>query len=175
MAAIGGYPLDPQQESEWCWAAVAQSVARYVDPQSKITQCAIANKVAAKKGASKNKPNCCTTADSSTCNCPQKLTDALDTLGEKTVSPLRIINRPLSFQELKQELDAELPVCIRIAWEGGGAHFVVITGYGRLTSGAQHVDVADPLYPDCTIDYEELRNAYHGDGQWTHSYLLKGY
>ena len=158
MANPDEYPLDPQEESEWCWAAVAQSVAKYFD-ESAQSQCAIAGLVM-KDG------NCCDNPVG--CNEPAALTKALTKVGK----PPELVNRPLIPRELQKELDEHRPVCIRIGWDGGGGHFVVITGYQVLTSGALHVNVADPLYPNCTIDYDELSTSYHGDGQWTHSYLV---
>jgi hypothetical protein len=166
MPGIGGYPLDLQEESEWCWAAVSQSVARFFDPQSGLKQCDIAAQVT-------NQPGCC--GNIRECNAPARLTDALPVAlaGKPSGASLKqVVSRPLRFDELQRELDAGRPVCIRIGWDGGGGHFIVLTGYQVLSSGDQHVDVADPLYPDCTVDYDELTNAYHGDGQWTHSFLL---
>ena len=165
MSGIGGYPMDLQEESEWCWAAVALSVAKFFYPQSGEKQCDIAAKVTDKR-------HCCDAPPE--CNEPQRLTDALRVAlsAQSGASLTKVVPRPLRFDELQRELDAARPVCIRIGWDGGGGHFVVLTGYQVLSSGDRHVDVADPLYPDCTVDYEELTNAYHGDGQWTHSFLL---
>lgn len=168
MPGIGGYPIELQEESEWCWAAVALSVVKYFQNASQPqTQCAIASKVL-------HSQQCCLPDKNNICNQPVKLGDALGAKGIGALRQAGEIPRPLRFEEVQRELDAHRPICIRIGWDGGGAHAVVITGYQVLEGGIRHVDVADPMYPDCTIDYEELTNAYHGDGQWTHSYLLKG-
>jgi hypothetical protein len=166
MPDTGGYLLETQEESEWCWAAVAQSVERFFDPNAELTQCQIANNVIVRR-------NCCGDPVPDSCNVPQRLTDALGNRGIDRLQKDGALSRPLSFGELQQQLDAHRPVCVRIEWDGGGGHAVVVTGYQLLSSGARLVDVADPLYPDCTVDYEELANAYQGDGRWTDSFLVK--
>ena len=69
MPGIGGYPMDLQEESEWCWAAVALSVAKFFHPQLELEQCRIAAGVTGKA--------CCGDDPSPECNVPERLTDAL--------------------------------------------------------------------------------------------------
>src|ERR1700682_5031054 len=63
--------MQPQQESEWCWAAVSSSVERYFSPTSHQTQCMIARGVLGIAG-------CC--GDATPCNQPARLQDALTLL-----------------------------------------------------------------------------------------------
>jgi hypothetical protein len=154
------FQIESQQKSEWCWAAVAVSIDKYFNPNSTRTQCQIAERVL-------NAQNCCNAA-ADNCNQPATLIEALQKINRWS----RTLDRPLRFDEIRQELDAGRPVCARIQWTGGGDHFVVIAGYEVLRSGALHVFVEDPVNPSSTVDYDEFKTAYYGDGAWVDSYLV---
>ena len=103
-------------------------------------------------------------------NAPEALQTALDVIG--------MGNTPeaggIKFKSLQTEIDAGRPVCARIQWTGGGAHFVVLCGYQEWISGGntlQTVDVADPFYPDSTRRFDDFPASYHGGGEWSHTYL----
>jgi hypothetical protein len=155
----GQFQIETQEKSEWCWAAVAVSIDKYFNSKSTLTQCEVANRVLGGE-------NCC--KSNGNCNQPETLIDALNSV--KRLSST--LTGPLSFELVRGELDAGRPVCARIKWSGGGAHFVVITGYQLLTSGARHLEVVDPFNPNSTIDYDDLCNAYYGDGTWADTYLV---
>ena len=157
--------VEPQQQSEWCWAAVTLAVEKYFNPASTLTQCSIANRVLGQK-------SCCgDQKEQAACNKLEELQNALASVNRLAAA----IARPLRFTEVKQQIDAGLPVCARIQWASGGAHFVVLEGYRVLPSGAQHVYVADPLNPSAEVDFEEFMLAYHGEGEWTGSYLVQAW
>lgn len=160
------FQIQKQLEDKWCWAAVAVSVDHYFFPGSTSSQCRIARDVL-------GVPQCC--GDPDACNTAAKLQDALD-----AISRLReILPRALLFDEIRQEIDAGQPVCARIGWNGGGGHFVVVSGYRQTVSGTQLVDVADPLFPNSTVLYDEFVSAYQnteepeGGGQWTATFLVR--
>src|SRR5437867_2038718 len=128
------FQIEKQLQDKWCWAAVSVSVDHYFSPGSTFSQCRIARDVLG------GLP-CCGAPD--TCNTPASLRAALDDVGRFRDR----LPRPLLFDEIRQEIDARSPVCVRIGWNGGGGHFVVISGYRELASGAQLVEVSDPLFP----------------------------
>jgi hypothetical protein len=150
------FTMETQQESEWCWAAVSASVDHYFQPGSYSTQCAIASQVIP--------GDACAQPD--VYDEPEQLQDALDVVGR-----LRGVTWPLTFEQLQAEINANRPVCIRIAWDQGGAHFVALTGYQVLSSGVRTVDVADPFYAASTEDFDMFPAYYHGGGTWTASFL----
>ncbi|HTR34698.1 MAG TPA: papain-like cysteine protease family protein [Bryobacteraceae bacterium] len=157
---ISEFQMQPQLESNWCWAAVSVSVERYFAPQSSLSQCQLAGKLLGRN-------DCC--LGSAACNQPEFLEDALDKAGR----PPSDIKPPLGFDDIRQQIDAGKPVCARIAWDGGPrGHFVVICGYHQLPTGEQLVDVADPFYSGSTVDFQEFATAYQGSGQWTDAYLV---
>lgn len=152
------FQMETQQESEWCWAAVSVSVDHYYRPDSYSTQCEIASQVI--------EGDCC--AQPQQFDEPERLQDALGAVGR-----LGSITGRLTFEQLKAEIDAGRPVCIRIEWDGGGAHFLALDGYRVLQSGARTVDVADPFYADSTNDFDAFPSQYHGGGAWTATFLTR--
>lgn len=155
---ISQFPMQQQQESNWCWAAVSVSVDHYFSPQSSSTQCQVAAIVTGL--------NCCGGFDD--CDLPEHLEDALQAVN---ITP--VIQPPLTFDEVRQQIDAGQPVCVRIGWPDQlRGHFVVLCGYRELTTGEQLVSVADPFYPGSIVDFDEFNSNYQGGGQWTDSYLI---
>ena len=78
MATID-FEMQKQQHSNWCWAAVAVSVARYFDPDSTWCQCRLASRMA--KREKLNVAGCGTCRNPSSvpkkCNQPWYLQKAL--------------------------------------------------------------------------------------------------
>jgi hypothetical protein len=159
-----GIPLQHQEQVEWCWAAIAVAIDKYFNPSSSLRQCDVANRVV-------RRDDCCGAGAGTTdCNVAEKLQDALASIGRSRGA----IPQAYSFEEVQTEIDAGRPVCARIEWASGGAHFVALDGYRVLPSGAQHIHVADPLNPPSEVDFDEFKSAYHGEGTWTGTYLVRG-
>jgi hypothetical protein len=136
---------------------VTSSIAAYYSSQERWTQCQIATFVL---GGS-----CC--QEPGGCNVAAYLQESL-----QVISKLRgILLRSLSFDEVRAELRSGNPIPVRIGWEGGGGHFVVIRGY-RTDTGVQLLNIADPFYADSIQDYDEFRLSYLGQGRWTDTFLV---
>jgi hypothetical protein len=169
------FKIEQQEQSEWCWAAVAASLAKFFDPcdvcskRTLFQQCQIATRVLSPLSPPPPAPklDCC--GDPTPCNIPQVLAEVLKAIGMWRTT----LDRPLTFDEVQQEIDADRPVCVRIEWPDGGGHAVVIRGYRVLASGALQVYVADPLYPSSLVDFDEFTFSYYGDGKWTETELLQ--
>jgi hypothetical protein len=155
------FSIEQQQETEWCWDAVALSVEHYFDPNSQLTQ----EQLAVKELGS--------AADQ-----PWYLQDALQGIGKLSTNPQGF----LSFAQIQQQLAANLPVCVHIAWNEGGSHYVVISGYGVSSAGNPQVYVSDPLLPNSNVvvwDYDAFVFAYtpnytvHAEGTWVDTCLVK--
>lgn len=163
------FEMQEQCADQWCWAAVSVSVEHYFFPMSTTSQCQMAQDVF-------GVADCC--SDKEVCNQPRKLQDALDVIRRKTATlsrPLtfRTLPKPLSFPDVRQEIDAGLPVCVRIGWAEGGGHFVVLSGYRQSPSGGSKVEVEDPGYGQSTVDFDEFLTAYKDSGRWTATFLLR--
>jgi hypothetical protein len=156
------FPMEHQQQTNWCWAAVTVSVDHYFKPGSPRTQQNLAEKELP-LGAN---------------NVPWVLDKPLRHIGALRGQSLQ---RPLTFAELQRELLAKRPVCARIEWEGGGAHFVVISGFATSPDGVRLVYVSDPLLEESEVvvcGFDDLAggdfsDGYGGDGRWVETYLLQ--
>jgi Papain-like cysteine protease AvrRpt2 len=159
--------IEPRQlQTNWCWAAVASTLAGYfVRP---ISQCEVASTIVG------NGVNCCN-GNEAECNQPQDLDNVLDRLNAMLPKPMEktAFSRPMRFNEVQDAIDAGVPVCVRIEWIGGGGHFVMITGYSISESNLGWIDVCDPLFPDSTLPFEFFASHYMLMGHWTHSYVMR--
>lgn len=162
------FAMQSQLQTNWCWAAVAVSIAKFygtVQPGSASpwTQCALAN-------AELSQTTCCSNGASASCNKSWTLDTALTRVGHLAAPR---ISGTIPPGDVEVELAGSRPVGARIQWYGGGqGHFVVLSGYDD-SSGSAEVDVEDPYYgPTLLLDFNTFSTAYQsGAGQWTHTYL----
>jgi|SRR5271165_89349 len=158
------FPIEYQQEKDWCWNAVAVSVERYFYPQSKMTQKTFARQALG----------------------PFAETDQALRLSV-ALGDLKLPYTPrggfLSFEEIRTALDANLPVCATIMWKAGDYHCVVISGY-RVSPGSDpQVYVSDPRIKDPDPKpwpYDVFLSAYSppsyakdGGGTWVATCLVE--
>jgi hypothetical protein len=166
-ARCSGLTVERQSQTQWCWAAVSNSVSHFYDAASTWTQCTIAN-------AELGQTGCCTNGASSGCNKSWYLDKALTRVG----CFLSIASGTLTFATIKSLINSSRPPCARQAWSGGGAHFMAIVCYFEgllgLIAGAggtaKRLRISDPWYGDSVLDYDVFVSGYQGSGTWTHSY-----
>jgi hypothetical protein len=149
-----------QEQDNWCWAATSDGIAHYYDSSSTWTQCGIAN-------SDLGRTDCCGSGASGPCNVYGYLDQALTTVGHLD----RVAAEMADFQAVDTEIDAKRPMGVRVAWSGGGAHFIAIGGYRELPE--QYVHVEDPWYGPSDVAYTTLESGYQGTGSWTHTYWTK--
>ena len=154
------FTMQPQQQTQWCWAAVSVSVNLYYHPGSGQTQCAVAN-------VAMNQTTCCQDGASAQCNQPWFLDQALQIVNNLNAwSPGKA-----SFFTVGTEINACRPFCLRIAWNGGGGHFVTL--YGYTMTPVQRINIADPWYGNSVSRYSLFPGNYQGGGTWTDNYKTK--
>lgn len=153
-----GLNMEIQQQSNWCWAAVATSVSRFYNPGSPWLQCTLVN-------AELGQWACCQNGNSPACNQPWYLDRAL----ARTNHFVAWANGPTPLAAVMAELNNGRPVGVRIGWFGGGGHFVVVDAY----SNTGMVDVEDPYWGHSTIPVNTLSTAYRSAGAWTHTYTTR--
>jgi hypothetical protein len=153
-----GFPMQNQLESNWCWAAVSTSVDHFYNVSSTVTQCQVVNNQLGRS-------DCCNNPGSSNCNVPGYLDKALSFVGRLD----HWISGTTTYADVVNQVTAWHPLGIRVAWSGGGAHFIAATGYeqGNL------VVIDDPIYGTSVVAYNTLMGTYQGSGNWTHSYYTK--
>jgi hypothetical protein len=154
----------PEQElDQWCWAAVAVSLAEYLKPYSAPSQCKLAGMVLNIPGG------CC--PDLAPCDQPAALTAALDAVNCHAGNP---ILGPVTFDQIKQTIDTGWPIPVRIVWEdnSANAHFVVISGYSVSNQRIPLLQVDDPFYGRSIVDYDTFVSCYQGNGSWERTYRV---
>lgn len=149
--------MQAQTETNWCWAASGASVGNLFYGTAAYTQCAIANTCQAKN-------SCC--ADPAACNQYGFLDQALQAARAYDGHAAGACG--LDVVQLR--IDQGQPVGNRLAWNGGGAHFVMGAGYNN---DGNTIVVQDPWYGTSTVDFASYPAAYHGGATWTDTYFTK--
>jgi hypothetical protein len=158
-----GLQEQPQQQSEWCWAATTVSITLYYDPTSTWTQCSLANHVF-------GQTTCCQNGGSAMCNRGSDCGADLSTTNHLSSE----LAAPIPLTTIMQEIDALRPIAIAITWNGGGQHFVTIDGYDASDPTAPTIDVQDPAYGrSANQDFNTFPATYQGGATWNWTYLTK--
>jgi hypothetical protein len=170
------FTMQPQQQTEWCWSAVAVSVSDFLDPATPPTWTQPTLATALLTGDGAGPLNCSETDQAErACNQPEAL-DAALTITKNLWRKGFLESQRLAFECLQKWSGAQLPVCARIAWREGGFHFIALGGTNLTSSGQQQVWVLDPLpgTPPKVWDYESLAEHYGLSqlGFWLDTYLL---
>jgi hypothetical protein len=153
------FVMQHQQQTNWCWSAVAVSVCKFFNPDCSWTQCSLVN-------AEFERSDCCNNGSSSYCNTIWYLDRVLSRTGN-----LRSWSSgTASIDNIIEEINSSHPICVRIGWPGGGGHFVAIGGYYSLL---RMVAVEDPWYGSSTIHLDTFISSYKGSGMWTHTYYVE--
>ncbi len=122
-------PLRRQETRMWCWAASLQMILGLWGQQ--VSQCEQVD-------ARLNRTDCCGPPASQVCVRG----------GWPNFAPYGYLsdqrNAPLSWKQLKRELDSGRPVAFSWAWKKGGGHMMVAVGYKE----PNWVYVNDPFVPD---------------------------
>ena len=152
------FTMQHQQETEWCWAANATTVALFYNPASGWNQCTLVN-------AEFGRNDCCTNPTSASCNQPWYLDRALTRVGHLA----NAFAGPTSGGVLMNEIDQNRPLGVRIQWSGGGGHFPALTCYLHIIHRFFFVHVEDPLFGPSWYQYNVFRTSYQGSGSWSYS------
>lgn len=161
MSATIAFNIQQQQETEWCWAAVAASIDQFFNAATTWSQCLLANNQL-------QQTSCCVNPSTSQCNCPWYLDQALGAVGHLQ----SYVSAAAGFPDVQQQINQQDPLCARIAWANGGGHFVVIYGYDDSTP-TDDVLVADPWWGVSQVPYSTFVSSYRGNGSWSHSYCTQ--
>jgi hypothetical protein len=188
-----GLRMQYQETNQWCWIAVATSINHFYNPASTATQCGIMTTVGQNiNGFAKNTSACpSATAVASVPGLAAILASPYTTAAEYALDnvklgiPVEYIksggvgdalnvygnwNKPglatMSLSQIAGEVAAGRPVCVDIAWNGGGQHCVAIAG--ELDD---QLLICDPIFGETSIQYELFPAAYQG-GASVVSYAL---
>ena len=158
------FSIEKQEQANWCWSAVSVSVERFYDSNSTRTQCSLANEALQRQ-------DCCADGGPAQdkCNKPWYL-DRVLTI---TRNYDHMDASSLSFSDIVQQLNAGSAIGCRIGWFGGGGHFAVIIGSLVAASGTRYVDIADPIWPESQVAFDDFPSSYQTGGDWTHTYFTR--
>jgi hypothetical protein len=152
--------MQPQLQSQWCWAACSASVSSFYNSASTWTQCSVVN-------AELGQTSCCQDGSTTQCNQPWYLNLAL----ARTGNLASWSGGTASMAQIMSEILHARPVGARIGWADGGGHFVVIAGY--LCDSVGYLEVRDPIYGTSDIPLTTFTTSYNGSGSWTHTYYTQ--
>ncbi|MCW2308735.1 papain-like cysteine protease family protein [Rhodobium gokarnense] len=155
--------MQHQQQTNWCWSAVGTSVGLFFQTGS-WTQCDTAN-------GCLGYSDCCNNPVPSPCN----VYGYLDRSLTYTKSFASMTGSTASAATIESQINTGYPVCVRVAWTGGGAHFLSITGYSFPVSNPSNVTIylEDSIYGTTSMPLADFPAQYHGGGTWTHTYYTK--
>jgi hypothetical protein len=128
-------PVNPQsqEDSVWCWVAVASMVSQYFSQQGvgpALTQCQVAS-------ATLGRPCCPSPPPPPSCHFQMNLKTALLICGH-----LNNVAQPSnSFGIVVSELNAGRPLCAAFQYINGPLHYLLITGYD---AASQQIALIDP-------------------------------
>ena len=158
---LQGYIRQTQEQTQWCWAACAASVGNYYNESKNYTQCYIAYTSLKTKYGS-NTPNCCVTPAS--CNTPWNFVDPLEAVNSYGSNQ----QGQIDFEIIQEQIDKGRPIGTCVEWSGGGAHFMMITGYN-----GNNITIQDPQEGQESIEYSSYTSKYGNSGKWTWTYFTK--
>jgi hypothetical protein len=151
-----------QHTDQWCWAASGQMCMEYLG--GSVTQCDEANRQF-------TRTDCCT--DPVTGNCVKSGWPEFDKYG---FTSSLTNNTALSWDEITNQIYCQKkPVTFSWAWDGGGGHMMVLTGY-QVISGVKYVTIIDPLPVDVgdqkLITYDEYVSSPGDHTHWNDYYNI---
>jgi hypothetical protein len=153
------FTMFPQEQSNWCWSAVALSVSQFYNAASTwMSQCQVAS--------SGLGVGCCPSGSNlGNCDVPWYLDRALTLTNNYNTNAAA----PATVPQIQAEIAGVRPLGVRIGWSNGGGHFLCVTGWSTV-AGVDYVTVEDPIYAQSTLPYSSFCSNYQGSGAWTHSY-----
>lgn len=184
--SVPDFQLICQELTNWCWAAVTQSILHANASPSAQRDVAIEH-------IKTHRPNegqwVDTATQSGACNDAQCVAQFNAPHSLRRILTERnllrangVIRQGLTFDKVREEIDTNRPIPCRIEWQAGiGAHFVCVAGYA-VNGSDQFVHVFDPLLPGVRAG-EASRSSMRFDtfldsyplgtlvGRLTHAYL----
>lgn len=170
-APSGGHPtrsaktlnftIENQRLGNWCWAAIASSVATFYGRRAAWTQCKIASSCLGMA--------CCNNPVPGACDDTHYLDRALTLVGHLATTAPVMGSGPPSIAVLQNEINVSRPLCAHIDWgNGADGHFVALSGYDPVNS---EVRVEDPDGATQTwMAFSKVCSSYPGGGTWSYTY-----
>ncbi len=145
--------MDHQTQTQWCWAALASSVAKFYNDPSTYTQCGLAN-------TAFTQTTCCVNGSSSACNKPYGMASGLKLVKHWKAT----YARAFSMSEIAAEIDVKHPLAVAVLWSSGsGGHGMAIDGYDTVSG---KISIKDPWYGSTVMTLSTFPASYQSGGSW---------
>lgn len=171
------FTMEIQKQNFWCWAAAAVSIDNSMPGSLNISQCLLVTSVLSPPPATlpppapgsvapePPPPACCSTPDSSVCDQPDSLLEALNKLHRvgglpQFFEPNAPVPSSPPFSLFVTELNGGKPVGVQIAWRDGGGHCVVVSQAELSDSLVQSVWVENPLI-GTVVNKDVIKHEYN--------------
>ncbi|MBB6109109.1 cellulose synthase subunit [Mucilaginibacter lappiensis] len=155
---ISDYMIDRQLQSNWCWAAVTASLARFYQKDHFGDQAKLVSGIF-------NKEYCCNGKGCGTCNRPWYVGEALDHAGILQ----RAIPNPVSQEALMTELTCNRPVVVVIKWrQSATGHILVVSGF---THSRQFLTWDSRGQRMRLLSFNDLSKGYEGKSVWVNTFF----
>jgi len=170
MGKVLSLSMEPQECTEWCWAATVLATCRcYQDPGPSSQE-----ELAAMVLSIPDSGCGCREDPDAPCNCPKNISFVLSTVNDHGRDGPGGCGT-LSFDDVKAEIDAGHPVAVDVVLDPPGAtgHAIVIYGY----TDDRMVFVADPMHAGdkITVGFDDFVSGLNTDhGAWRSAYRTKG-
>ena len=153
-SVVLAFNVEPQLKENWCWAAISSSIGRYYQTGHWQQQQLAYDVLKAKHGPT------AAPGDNHPCTLDHGLSH-VGCLGNWSQG------KP-SFEQLQYAINDERPVCLRLAWFSGGAHYLVIKGYNPRTL---ELYIDDPRYGTSISRYGDFPFGYKKvGGLWSETF-----
>ena len=156
------FTVEDQEHDQWCWAAVAVSIA--ANAGQSVSQCSLATTLLGR--------DCCQTTLPIGANVPHRVDQALNELGVAVglfLSPFAPNLATVVETVVDDELNAGRPPLAQAVLVGATNHVMLVGALGTDAAGNPAVLIADPspLHNPGTVEISKL-HLYRGRATWTH-------
>lgn len=155
---ISDYMIDKQLQSNWCWAAITASLARFYKKNDFADQTKLVSTIL-------SNGYCCNGKGCGMCNRPWYVGEALDHVGILR----NAIPYPVSQEALIRELACNRPVVVVIKWQQSATgHILVVSGFTR----SRQFLTWDSRGPGMRLlSFSDLCTGYEGKSLWVNTFF----
>jgi hypothetical protein len=153
-------PLQQQEQTNWCWAAVTVTVFDFYRNGAGSPQCPVADLELGRQDCCPLNPQCNEVA-------------TLDLPLRRNGNFRDLQDSPATFPDVITEITNRRPLGCRVEWFQGGSHFLLVNGFADHPSGMKTIEIADTFYGPSTQNFDTFPADYQLRGTWTHTYFTK--
>lgn len=146
----------------WCWAATCNSIIEHYG--TNLNLCTVVEYSRSRNPSWFGTQNCCSTPTPGACINTNALTGAgsiSDILNHWGISNNAFWDN-LSFNTVRNEINAGRPIMFAWEWDGGGGHALTLRGYNEPSASVYYIDPADGFH---ITSYSWLVDG--GNHEWT--------